>query len=119
MIMNPLDKRSVRRLPIKLHLTISNLFCQDNVQASIKEADIEVFDVSTKGLGFHSKSVLPLNFYFNAKIELGEPDNLIYTVVKIIRIQKCDDGFTYGCEFVGLPDILLPAFEKYENALDA
>ncbi|MDY2790209.1 MAG: PilZ domain-containing protein [Lachnospiraceae bacterium] len=114
---NPLDKRKAKRLPIKLDLTISDLFCQDNVKASIEEADIEVFDVSTRGIGFYSTSVLPLNFYFNAKIILGEPDNLVYTVVKIVRIQKLENTFVYGCEFVGLPEILHPAFKKYEESL--
>lgn len=116
---NPLDKRRARRLPIKLDLTISDLFRQDNVKANIEEADIEVFDVSTRGIGFKSTSILPLNFYFNAKIVLGEPDNLVYTVVKIVRIQKEEDGFIYGCEFVGLPDILHPAFKKYEEEIDS
>lgn len=114
---NPLDKRRAKRLPIKLDLTISDLFCQDNVKANIDEADIEVFDISTRGIGFYSKSVLPLNFYFNAKIVLGEPDNLVYTVVKIVRIQKTDTSFIYGCEFVGLPEILHPAFERYEKSI--
>ncbi len=114
---NPMDKRRAKRLPIKLDLTISDLFCQDNVKANIEEADIEVFDVSTRGIGFTSKSILPLNFYFNAKIILGASDNLVYTVVKIVRIQKTDEGFIYGCEFVGLPEILHPAFKKYEDQL--
>lgn len=115
---NPLDKRRAKRLPIKLDLTISDLFCQDNVKANIDQAEIEVFDISTKGIGFCSKSVLPINFYFNAKIVLGEPDNVVYTVVKIVRIQKKEDYFVYGCEFVGLPDILFPAFKKYEDMLE-
>ena len=116
---NPMDKRRAKRLPIKLDLTISDLFCQDNVKANIEEADIEVFDVSTRGIGFTSKSILPLNFYFNAKIVLGANDNLVYTVVKIVRIQKTEDGFIYGCEFVGLPEILHPAFKKYEDQLNS
>lgn len=114
---NPLDKRRAKRLPIKLDLTISDLFCQDNVKANIAEADIEVFDVSTRGIGFYSTSVLPLNFYFNAKIVLGDDDNLVYTVVKIVRVQKNGDSFIYGCEFVGLPEILHPAFQKYEESI--
>jgi hypothetical protein len=115
---NPLDKRKAKRLPIKLDLTISDLFCQDNVKANIDEADIEVFDISTRGIGFYSASVLPLNFYFNAKIVLGSEDNLVYTVVKIVRAQPHGDSYIYGCEFVGLPEILHPAFERYEKLVD-
>lgn len=115
---NPLDKRKAKRLPIHLDLTISDLFAQDNVKANVDEADIEVFDVSTKGIGFISKNTLPLNFYFNAKLVLGKKDNIVYTVIKIVRIQPKDDSFIYGCEFVGLPDILFPAFEHYEHDLD-
>ena len=116
--MNPLDKRRVVRLPIQLELTISNLFAQDNVEADIKPTAISVFDVSKMGIGFKSESILPLNYYFNAKITLGDADNIVYTVVKIIRNTKCEDGYIYGCEFVGLPDILLPAFEQYEKQLN-
>ena len=112
------EKRRYKRLPIELHLTISNLFCQDNVKANIDPTDIEVFEISAGGVGFRSKSVLPLNYYFNAKIVLGEPDNVVYAVIKIIRSQKLDDGFIYGCEFVGLPEILHPAFEKYEHMIE-
>ena len=119
LVLNPLDKRRAKRLPIQLDLTISDLFCQDNVEADIAEADIEVFDVSTRGMGFRSKSVLPLNFYFNAKIVLGASDNLVYTVVKIVRIQKEGDHFIYGCEFIGLPEILYPVFARYENDLQS
>lgn len=115
---NPLDKRRDRRMPIELYLTISDLFCQDNVKANISEADIEVVNISKQGIGFISQSTLPLNYYFNAKLVLGKPDNIIYSVIKIIRVQKKSNGFTYGCEFVGLPDILYPAFEQYEQLLD-
>ena len=116
--MNPLDKRRVTRLPIQLELNVSNLFAQDNVKVDIQPTTISVFDVSKMGIGFKSTSTLPLNYYFNAKITLGDADNIVYTVVKIIRSQECEDGYIYGCEFVGLPDILVSAFEQYENQLN-
>ena len=115
--MNPLDKRRVVRFPIQLELTVSNLFAQDNVKVDIQPATISVFDVSKLGIGFKTTSILPLNYYFNAKITLGEEDNTVYTVVKIIRSQEYQHGYIYGCEFVGLPDILVPAFERYERLL--
>lgn len=118
-MLNPLDKRKNKRLPITLNLFISELFSQDNVKVEDIDAKVEVIDVSKGGLGFISNSVLPLNFYFNAKLTLGEDNNVIYTVVKIIRAQILEDGSNqYGCEFVGLPDILLPVFEKYEAIIE-
>lgn len=112
------EKRRSKRLPVNLKLEISSLFKQDNVLVENIHEEIEVFNVSKSGIGFKSKSDLPLDFYFNACIQLGGPLSKLYSVVKIIRREKYDDEtIIYGCEFVGMPSVLTYIFDDYEAKL--
>lgn len=113
------EKRKTRRLPIKMELSVSSLFKQDNVKVDVKEAPIVVTDVSKGGIGFESESILPIGYYFNAKLEMGASDSVLYTVVKIIR--SCEGGngrIVYGCEFVGLAPVLNYIFDECEAQLE-
>ncbi len=114
------EKRKSRRLPITLELSVSSLFKQDNVRVDVKEAPIVVTDVSKGGIGFESESILPTGYYFNARLEMGSKDSVLYTVVKIIRSSAGENGKTiYGCEFVGLAPVLGYIFDEYEAMLEA
>lgn len=111
------EKRRAKRLPIKLSLEISDLYKQDYVHVININAPIEVVNISKTGIGFRSESVLPIGYYFNASINLGEKET-IRSVVKIIRSQPIDEKLTmYGCEFVGMAEILSFIFEAYEYKL--
>lgn len=110
------EKRKAERLPIKLSLGISELFKQDNQFIKNVNAPIEVIDISRRGIGFLSESELPIGYYFNSKIQIGEDENSVfYTVIKIIR-QKEQEGKAklYGCELVGFPSVLNYIFEEFE-----
>ena len=82
-----IEMRREKRWPAKLELEISSLFKQDNVKVEEINAPIEVFDVSKAGIGFKTKSVLPMGYYFNARLVLCEND-AINCVVRIIRQQQ-------------------------------
>lgn len=112
------EKRRVKRLPITLQLEISQLFKQDNVKVSDVEAPIEVVNISKHGVGFKSKSILPLDYYFNAKMSIGNTENVLYCVVKIIRIDSDGEDNIYGCEFVGLAPVFDYIFEEYEKTIE-
>lgn len=113
------EKRKSKRLPIQLELVVSKLFKQEAVATVDLNEPIQVVDVSRLGIGFVSGNDLPLNFYFNAKLELGSPENSLYCVVKIIRkaAPKEDGTISYGCEFVGLAPVLGSIFDEYEKTL--
>lgn len=109
------ERRKAKRMPITLSLEINNLYKQDNVKVSDLHAPIDVTDISKTGIGFTTKSVLPTGYYFNANIKLGS-DDILHCVVKIVRCQPEEDGTSiYGCEFVGMPDVLSYIFEEYDQ----
>lgn len=109
------DKRCNKRYPIDLKLKISTLFKQDNVKVDNIDAPIDVLNISRGGIGFQSESYLPKGFYFNAKIQLGEEDSKLYTVVQIVHQEKRENSYYYGAEFIGMPSVLMYIFDEYEG----
>lgn len=110
------EKRRGKRLDVDLKLDISTLFKQDNIRVDNMDAPIEVINISKFGIGFLSKSILPVDYYFNANLQLGSPDSNLYCVVKIIRQEEREDGsFMYGAEFVGMPSVLMYIFDEFEE----
>lgn len=111
------EKRKHKRLPLSLELNISSLFKQDYELLPDINATIDIVDISKSGLGFMCDYELPLNYYFDTKIELSEK-NYFFAVLKIIRIEKKEDKFFVGCEFVGLADILSQRVDLYSSELE-
>ena len=112
------EKRRAKRMQVELSLKISSLFMQDNIKVENIDAPINVIDISKCGIGFITESILPLNYYFNATINLGDADASLYCVVKIIRTLELDDGMRlYGCEMIGLAPVLSFIFDNYEKSL--
>jgi hypothetical protein len=114
------EKRRDKRLPVfSMKLEISSLFKQDNEMIKNLDAPIEVENVSRGGIGFISKTDIPLGYYFNACIQMGHEDAKLYCVVKIIRREiRQDDTIFYGCEMVGLAPVFVNLFDEYENELE-
>ena len=91
------EKRSHKRLPVTLHLSISDLFAQDNMHITNLDSPITVIDISEKGIGFISQCILPENYYFNANLSFGSDLSSIFTIVKIVRSNAIDnETFQYG-----------------------
>lgn len=111
------EKRKHKRLPIKLEIEIDKLFKQDNEIIHDINESIEVINISKTGLGFLCKDDLPLEYYFNAKIEFNE-FKYFYCVLKIIRKEIFEDTNLFGCEFVGLAEFLSSKVDEYEALLD-
>lgn len=110
------EKRRSKRIPITMHLDVSSLFKQDNVHVKNINAPIEITDISRNGIGFVTKSVLPIGFYFNSRLEFEKKNDSLNCVVQIVRRKQKDDGTTlYGCEFVGMPSIFDSIFDDIEN----
>lgn len=112
------EKRRAKRMQVELNLRISSLFMQDNIKVENIDAPINVIDISKGGIGFISESILPLDYYFNATINLGDENATLYCVVKIIRSKDLEDGMhLYGCELIGVAPVLSYIFDNYERSL--
>ncbi len=109
------EKRKSKRVAANLELSVSSLFRQNNVKVDVKDAPIVVTDISRGGIRFECESILPIGYYFNAKLEMGSKESVLYTVVKIIRSAQGDgDKIVYGCEFVGMAPVLGYIFDEIE-----
>ena len=82
------------------------------------DTEITVLDISKSGIGFLSKAKLPMDYYFDGKIKLGESD-YFYAVVHIVRgeVDSEGKGNFYGAEFVGLAPFLANKIDEYEKNL--
>ncbi len=108
------EKRSHKRLPVTLHLSISDLFAQDNMHITNLDSPITVIDISEKGIGFISQCILPENYYFNANLSFGSDLSSIFTIVKIVRSNAIDnETFQYGAVFEGLPRDISKLLNSY------
>ncbi len=110
------ERRKHDRLPLKLELKISSLFKQDYELIPDINESIEVKNISKSGIGFICDRELPLDYYFDAKVQLT-PDKYFYAVLKIVRLEKTESGYFVGCEFVGLADILSMRVDLYGEEL--
>lgn len=117
---NGIEKRRFKRMKADLKLNVSSLFNQDNKEIKNLDSPITVTNISEGGIAFESKSMLPINFYFNAALNLGSEPDTLYSVIKIIRSQPIEgtDNYLYGCEFVGMAPILGYIFNEYEAELE-
>ncbi len=109
------EKRKSKRIPADLELSVSSLFRQNNEKVDVKDASIVVTDISRGGIRFECESELPIGYYFNAKLVIGDKESVLYTVVKIIRSAQGEgDKIVYGCEFVGMAPVLGYIFDEIE-----
>ena len=110
------EQRRSKRIPVYMELEVSSLFKQDNVKVGNIHAPIEVQNISRRGIGFNTQSILPIGYYFNARLEMEGEDENLNCVVKIVRQAKTEDGcYFYGCEFVGMASVFDYIFEDIEK----
>lgn len=108
------EKRRAKRVPFHLTLEMTTLYKQDDLAISNLSGPIEMVNLSKVGIAFVSKNKLPLGYYFNANIQMDAVNSTIHSVVKIVRTEDIEDGkYLYGCEFVGMADVLSYIFDEY------
>lgn len=108
------ERRRSHRLTYNAVINIDQVYNQEQIIKGTREFPVEILDISKGGIGFIAKEELPLNFYFNAKIDLGNGKQF-YSVLKIMRVEDVEDGYNYGCEFTGLADILSIYIDEFEQ----
>lgn len=112
------EKRSEKRIPIDIKLTVSDLYTGNSNTIADMSSPIEVTDISAKGLGFISEAVLPAGFIFIANIELDRELPQIITDVRIIRSLAIDNNrYQYGCEFVSISPRVSKMLDDFEKRI--
>lgn len=106
-------RRSIRK-PFSGSIAVDEIYNQNGILKDTYVVDVEFFDISREGLGFFCTEKFPMEYYFNAKIDLGN-ETSFYAVIKIIRCIEHRDGYRYGCIFVGLADILALLIDEYNT----
>lgn len=110
-----MERRKNKRFPFEITLKIEELYKQDNVKIEDLHEVFQVVDLSRSGVGFLCQHELPIDFYFNAQITI-DAEKHFYSVLKIVRKDHDEDSkYHYGCEFVGLADILSNLIEEIED----
>jgi len=109
------EQRRAKRVRLHMSLEVSSLFKQDNVKVRNLHAPIEIINISKSGIGFETESILPIGYYFNARLEFAKTGEALNCVVRIVRQAKSENGKNfYGCEFVGMASIFDYIFEDIE-----
>ena len=113
------EHRRAKRIPIKMSLEVSSLFKQDHVKVENIDAPIEIQNLSRSGIGFTTDSILPIGYYFNAKLVCQDTNETLNCVVRIVRQAKSEEpGRFYGCEFVGMASVFEYIFDDVEEAIE-
>lgn len=112
------ERRGDRRVPIGIKLSISNLYKEDTNTIMDLDLNVEVIDISSKGIGFISQCILPVGYYFIANIELSPELPQIITDVRVIRSSAVDkENYRYGCEFVSISPSVGQMLDEFSERL--
>lgn len=112
------ERRTDKRVPIGIKLSISNLYKEDTNTIMDLDLNVEVIDISSKGIGFVSRCILPVGYYFIANIELSPELPQIITDVRVIRSAAIDkEQYRYGCEFVSISPSVGKMLDEFSEGL--
>ena len=92
-----------RRLYVRtdLHERISLTVIGTYDQAPRMPLEVEITDISTDGIGFNCSEDISLNTFLTGVVELWNNYSM-QIIIKVIRTRQLEDGFNYGCIFVGM-----------------
>lgn len=114
------EKRGDKRIPIGMTISISDLYKEGVGTIMDLDSSIEITDISSKGIGFISKCILPIGYYFIADIELSSDLPQIITDVRIIRSRAIDyETYHYGAQFVSISPSVKEMLSKYVEQVES
>ncbi len=114
------ENRHDKRVPIGIKLSISNLYKENTNTIMDLDLNVEVIDISSKGIGFISQCILPVGYYFIANIELSPDFPQIITDVRVIRSSAIDkENYRYGCEFVSISPSVKQMLDDFSASLES
>ncbi|MCR5848442.1 MAG: PilZ domain-containing protein [Lachnospiraceae bacterium] len=103
------DRRKSKRIELEAKLFVKRLDKQE-----AQEINIDVFDISTSGIGFNCNEALTIGAVYDTDLTLWNKD-IIHTFIEIVRISKTDSTFQYGGIFIGMPEMDVKRIEIYDT----
>lgn len=97
------ERRKSNRMDINVLIKLNSVKNNANT-ANLKqeEFEVELVNISRRGLAFRSNEKLALNTYYDTTIVLWTKEKF-QTVIEIVRMENYGDEKTlYGCRFIGI-----------------
>lgn len=79
-----------------------------------KEVTIEIADVSKNGIGFCCKEALNIGAVYESYLTIWTQE-VLHAFLQIVRIELQNDGYAYGAEFIGMPEMDASRIEVYQT----
>lgn len=76
--------------------------------------EIEILDVSKSGVGFLCDQPLEIGAVYESHLRIWTQE-VLHALLEIVRIEKAENGFTYGAFFVGMPEMEASRIELYDT----
>lgn len=97
--MNGDEKRQSKRMGLDYTLTLSII--KSEFSRDLPPFDVEITDVSFGGLGFASDEQLMVGEIFKGVLKIWTKQKM-EVILKIVRSCLEEEGYSYGCIFVGM-----------------
>ena len=103
------ERRKYKIIELDAKLMVKRLDDGNN-----EEVIIEVYDISTGGIGFFCKRPLQIGSVYEAYLTLWTKE-VIHSFIEIVRITKVENTFSYGGTFIGMPEMDQKRIEIYDT----
>lgn len=103
------ERRKNKRTEIQSKLVIKSLNNE-----SVSEVSIEITDVSRTGIGFFCKELLEIGTVYESNIMIWTKE-VLNVCVEVIRMEKSEDGYSYGGIFIGMSETDASRISVYQT----
>lgn len=103
------ERRKNKRIDLGSKLLIKRLD-----QEEALEVEIDIVNVSKKGIGFECAEPLTIGSVYEGFLTIWTRE-IIHAFIEIVRIEKLKDTFDYGGIFIGMPEVDSQRIEIYET----
>lgn len=79
-----------------------------------EEVQINIQDVSKTGVGFTCDEPLTIGAVYESYLQIWTKETL-HAFLEIVRIVKEGGTFSYGCIFIGMPEMDMSRISVYET----
>ena len=77
-------------------------------------AEINILDVSRTGIGFACSKALEIGAIYEAYLRIWTQE-VLHAFIEIVRIEKKEQGFSYGGMFIGMHAVDRASIEVYNT----